>query len=47
MLTNHNTDLINKLYGGKDYTIDVINVKRLINSDVSKRVGKEVIICNY
>ena len=47
MLTNHNTDLINELYGKKGYTIDVIDVKRLINSNGSKRVGKEVIICNY
>ena len=47
MLTNHNTKLIHELYGEKGYKIDVINVKRLINSDGSKRVGKEVIICNY
>lgn len=47
MLTNHNTALIHELYGQKGYKIDVINVKRLINSDGSKRVGKEVIICNY
>ncbi len=47
MLTNHNTDLINKLYGNKGYKIDIVNVKRMINSDASKRVGEEVIICNY
>lgn len=47
MLTNHNTDLINELYGNKGYRIDVVNVKRMINSDASKRVGEEVIICNY
>ncbi len=47
MLTNHNTELINELYGNKGYTIDVVNVKRLINSDASNRVGEEVIICNY
>jgi len=47
MLTNHNTDLINELYGNKGYRIDVVNVKRMINSDVSNRVGEEVIICNY
>lgn len=47
MLTNHNTDLIRKLYDKKGYKIDVLSVKRMINSDVSKRVGKEVIICNY
>ena len=47
MLTNHNTELINELYGNKGYKIDVVNVKRMINSDASNRVGKEVIICNY
>ncbi len=47
MLTNHNTDLINELYGGKGYRIDVVSVKRMINSDASNRVGEEVIICNY
>ncbi|GAA6374840.1 DNA adenine methylase [Firmicutes bacterium i23-0019-B6] len=47
MLTNHNTDFINKLYGGKGYRIDVVSVKRMINSDASKRTGEEVIICNY
>ena len=47
MLTNHNTELINGLYGNKCYTIDVVSVKRMINSDASNRVGEEVIICNY
>ncbi len=47
MLTNHNTDLINELYGNKGYRIDVVSVKRYINSDASNRVGEEVIICNY
>ena len=47
MLTNHNTELINKLYGNKGYRIDVVSVKRMINSDASNRVGEEVIICNY
>ena len=47
MLTNHNTELINELYGNKGYRIDVVSVKRLINADASKRVGEEVIICNY
>jgi DNA adenine methylase len=47
MLTNHNTDLINDLYSGKGYRIDVVSVKRMINSDASNRVGEEVIICNY
>lgn len=47
MLTNHNTELINELYGNKGYKIDVVNVKRMINSDAGRRVGEEVIICNY
>lgn len=47
MLTNHNTELINELYGNKGYRIDVVSVKRMINSDASNRVGEEVIICNY
>lgn len=47
MLTNHNTDFINELYGGKGYKIDVVSVKRMINSDASNRVGEEVIIRNY
>lgn len=47
MLTNHNTNLINELYSNKGYRIDVVSVKRMINSDASNRVGEEVIICNY
>jgi DNA adenine methylase len=47
MLTNHNTELINELYGNKDLRKDVVSVKRMINSDASNRVGEEVIICNY
>lgn len=47
MLTNHNTDLINEMYGNKGYRMDVVSVKRMINSDASNRVGEEVIICNY
>lgn len=47
MLTNHNTELINELYGNKGYKLDVVSVKRMINSDASNRVGQEVIICNY
>ena len=45
MLTNHNTDLINDLY--KDFNIEVVPVKRMINSDAKNRVGEEVIITNY
>lgn len=47
MLTNHNTEFINDLYGNKGYKIDVVSVKRMINSNASKRVGEEVIIYNY
>ena len=43
----YNTELINELYGNKGYKIDVVSVKRMINSDASNRVGEEVIICNY
>ena len=45
MLTNHNTKLIKELY--KDYNIEVVSVKRMINSKASNRKGEEVIITNY
>lgn len=45
MLSNHNVDLVYELYQG--YNIEAIDVKRAINRDASKRVGKEVIITNY
>ena len=45
MLTNHNTVFINELYEG--FTKEVVQVKRNINSDASKRVGEEIIITNY
>ncbi|MBN3534903.1 DNA adenine methylase [Mycoplasma procyoni] len=45
MLTNHNTDFINELYS--DFKKEVVSVKRLINSDASKRTGEEVLITNY
>lgn len=45
MLTNHNTEFIRELY--KDFNIEVVQVKRMINSDSTKRVGEEVIITNY
>lgn len=47
MLTNHNTELIQDLYGKKGYKMEVVNVKRLINSNASNRVGTEIIIQNY
>lgn len=45
MLTNHNTELINELY--KDFNIEVVEVRRSINSVATKRKGEEVIITNY
>lgn len=45
MMSNHNVDLVYKLY--ERFKIKVIDVKRAINRDASKRVGKEVIITNY
>lgn len=47
MLTNHNTEFIMDLYKDRGYRIDVVGVKRMINSDASRRTGEEVIICNY
>ncbi len=47
MLTNHNTELINDLYGNKGYKMDVVRVKRMINSNASKRIGEELILYNY
>jgi DNA adenine methylase len=44
ILTNHNTPLINELYS--EFTIDVVNVKRMINSNSNNRIGQEVIIYN-
>lgn len=44
MLTNHNTKLIKELYSNKGYSLDIVSVKRMINSDASNRVGEEVII---
>ena len=45
MLTNHNTSLINELY--YDFNIDIVDVRRSINSNGNDRKGKEVIINNY
>ncbi len=45
MLSNHNVPLVHELYSG--FTIEEVDVKRAINSDASKRFGKEVIITNY
>ena len=45
MLTNHNTPFIRELDDG--FNIDVVAVRRAINSDASKRTGTEVIVTNY
>ncbi len=47
MLTNHNTQFIRDLYQDKGYRMDVVDVRRSINSNANNRVGKEIIICNY
>jgi len=45
MLSNHNVPLVHELYDG--FKIETVDVRRAINSDASKRVGKEVIVTNY
>jgi len=45
MATNHDTELVRDLYA--DYHIETTSVRRAINSDGKKRIGTEVIICNY
>lgn len=45
MLSNHDVPLVHELYAG--FKIENIDVRRSINRDASKRVGKEVIITNY
>jgi len=45
MLSNNNVDLVFELYDG--YIIEEVDARRAINSDASKRKGKEVIIRNY
>jgi len=45
MLSNHNVPLVHELYAG--YRIETVDVRRNINRDASKRVGKEVIITNF
>jgi DNA adenine methylase Dam len=45
VLTNHDTDLIRELY--KDYTIEVVDVRRSINRKGNSRTGTEVIVTNY
>ena len=45
MLTNSDTDFIRQLYS--EYTINSVDVKRMINCDGKNRTGKELIITNY
>ena len=45
MATNHDTPLIRGLYS--KFNIEVVPVRRSINSNAEKRTGTEVIICNY
>ena len=45
MLSNHNVPLVHELYQG--FAIEEIDVRRSINRDASKRVGREVIITNF
>lgn len=45
MLSNNDVSLVRSLYQG--YHIQSLDVKRMINSNASKRTGKEVLITNY
>lgn len=45
MLSNNDVPLVRELYRG--YSIQALNVKRMINRVASKRTGKEVLITNY
>ena len=45
MLSNHDVGQVYELYDG--FKIESIDVRRAINRDSTKRVGKEVIITNY
>lgn len=45
MLSNHDVPLVYELYEG--FKIENVDVRRNINSDAKKRVGKEVIVMNY
>lgn len=45
MLSNSNTDFVKDLY--KDFNIDLVEAKRSINVDSTKRTTKELIITNY
>lgn len=45
MLTNSDAAFIKELY--KDFNIEEVEVKRLINRDANNRKGREVIVTNY
>lgn len=45
LLSNHDVNLVRELY--HNFLIESVDVKRNINSDASKRKGKEVLIRNY
>lgn len=45
MLSNNDVPLVGEFYAG--YNIQRLDVKRLINRNANKRVGKEVLITNY
>ena len=46
MLSNSATDFIKELY--KDYNVDIVKAKRMVNSDATKRGAiEEVLIRNY
>jgi DNA adenine methylase len=45
MLSNNDVPLVHSLYSS--YNIEQLDVKRMINSNASKRTGKEVLITNY
>ena len=45
MLSNNDVELVRELYRG--YRFTHLDVKRMINCDAARRVGKEVIVTNY
>lgn len=45
MLSNNDVSLVRDFYAG--YNIQSLDVKRMINRNANKRVGKEVLITNY
>lgn len=45
MLSNNNTNLVRELYSG--YKIEIVSVRRSINSVGTKRTSEEILITNY